>query len=70
MRLIYLWTTRIILTITMVGIIPFSSNATTVQAQSKKRTLPKQVNMLKEEAPRQRKRIIEVPFLTIKKHIS
>ena len=37
MRLIYLWTTRIILTITMVGIMPFSSNSTVVQAQSKKK---------------------------------
>ena len=37
MRLIYIWTTRIILTITMVGFIPFSSNPTLVQAQSKKK---------------------------------
>ncbi|MAP70458.1 MAG: hypothetical protein CMG22_02900 [Candidatus Marinimicrobia bacterium] len=37
MRLIYIWITRIILTITMVGFIPFSSNPTLVQAQSKKK---------------------------------
>ena len=37
MRLIYLWTTRLILTISLAGIIPGPNQSATVQAQSKKK---------------------------------
>ena len=37
MRLIYLWTTRLILTISLAGILPVSNQSAIVQAQSKKK---------------------------------
>ena len=37
MRLIYLWTTRLILTISLAGILPVSNQSTIIQAQSKKK---------------------------------
>ena len=37
MRLIYLWTSRLILTISLVGILPVSTQSAIVQAQSKKK---------------------------------
>ena len=37
MRLIYLWTSRLILTISLVGILPVSNQSAIVQAQSKKK---------------------------------
>ena len=37
MRLIYLWTTRFILAVSMVGILPISNSSAFIQAQSKKK---------------------------------
>ena len=37
MRLIYLWTTRLILTISLAGILPVTNQSAIVQAQSKKK---------------------------------
>ena len=37
MRLIYLWTTRLILTISLAGILPVANQSAIVQAQSKKK---------------------------------
>ena len=37
MRLIYLWTTRLILTISLAGILPVSNQSAIIQAQSKKK---------------------------------
>ena len=37
MRLIYLWTTRLILTISLAGILPLPNQSAIVQAQSKKK---------------------------------